>query len=41
MGNVAIRAEEKLYWDPEKLQFKNNDAANALLNPPYRPGWTL
>jgi len=41
MGNVAIRTQEKLYWDAEKLRFKNSDAANRLLNPPYREGWTL
>jgi predicted dehydrogenase len=41
MGNVAIRTEEKLLWDAEKLQFSNSDAANALLSPPYREGWTL
>ncbi|MHB0959794.1 MAG: Gfo/Idh/MocA family protein [Pirellulaceae bacterium] len=41
MGNIAIRTEEKLYWDPEQLRFKNSDAANALLEPPYRAGWTL
>jgi len=41
MGNVAIRTQEKLYWDAEKLQFKNSQAANQLLNPPYREGWTL
>ena len=41
MGNIAIRTEEKLYWDAEKLEFKNSAAANQLLNPPYREGWTL
>jgi predicted dehydrogenase len=41
MGNIAIRTQEKLYWDPDALKFKNSDAANALLNPPYRTGWTL
>jgi predicted dehydrogenase len=41
MGNIAIRTQEKLYWDAEKLQFKNSDAANQLLNPPYRQGWEL
>ena len=41
MGNVALRTQEKLYWDAEKLQFTNSDAANALMNPPYREGWTL
>ena len=41
MGNVAIRTQEKLSWDAEKLQFKNSGAANQLLNPPYRKGWSL
>jgi len=41
MGNIAIRTQEKLYWDAEKLQFTNSEAANQLLNPPYREGWTL
>ena len=41
MGNIAIRTQEKLYWDAEKLQFTNSEAANALMNPPYREGWTL
>jgi predicted dehydrogenase len=41
MGNIAIRAEEKLYWDAQQLKFKNSDAGNALLNPPYRDGWKL
>lgn len=41
MGNVAIRTQEKLYWDAERLQFKNSDLANQLMNPPYRAGWTL
>jgi len=41
MGNIAIRTGEKLYWDADKLQFKNSKAANELLNPPYREGWSL
>ncbi|MHB8970615.1 MAG: Gfo/Idh/MocA family protein [Pirellulaceae bacterium] len=41
MANIAVRTEEKLYWDAENLRFKNSDAANALLQPPYREGWTL
>jgi hypothetical protein len=41
MGNIAIRTQEKLYWDAEKLQFANSDAANELLHPPYREGWAL
>ncbi len=41
MGNIAIRTQEKLYWDAQTLTFKNSDAANALLQPAYREGWTL
>jgi predicted dehydrogenase len=41
MGNIAIRTQQKLFWDAEKLQFTNSDAANQLLNPPYRAGWSL
>jgi hypothetical protein len=41
MGNIAIRTQEKLYWDADKLQFANSAAANELLNPPYREGWAL
>jgi len=41
LGNIAIRIKEKLFWDGENLRFTNSEAANRLINPPYRPGWTL
>jgi predicted dehydrogenase len=41
MGNIAIRTQQKLLWDAEKLRFTNSEAANQLLNPPYREGWSL
>ena len=41
LGNIAIRTKEKLYWDAANLRFTNCDAANALINPPYRTGWKL
>ncbi len=41
LGNIAIRAKEKLYWDAENLRFTNSDVANALIQPPYRSGWSL
>jgi len=41
LGNIAIRTQEKLHWDGENMRFTNSEAANALLNPPYRAGWTL
>jgi predicted dehydrogenase len=41
LGNIAIRTKEKLLWDGENLRFTNSEAANQLINPPYREGWTL
>ncbi|MHB1035847.1 MAG: Gfo/Idh/MocA family protein [Pirellulales bacterium] len=41
MGNIAIRTKEKLLWDGENFRFTNSEAANRLLNPPYRSGWSL
>ena len=35
--HIAMRANRKLYWDPAKERFKNDDAANALLSRPKRP----
>lgn len=41
LGNIAIRVKEKLLWDGENLRFTNSEAANKLINPPYRSGWSL
>jgi predicted dehydrogenase len=41
LGNIAIRTKEKLLWDGENLRFTNSEAANKLVNPPYRAGWSL
>jgi predicted dehydrogenase len=41
MGNIAIRTQEKLYWDAEKFQFTNSDSANQLLHPAWRAGWRV
>jgi predicted dehydrogenase len=41
LGNIAIRTQERLLWDAENLRFTNSDAANRLINPPYRTGWSL
>jgi predicted dehydrogenase len=41
LGNIAIRTKEKLYWDGPNLRFTNSEAANQLINPPYRAGWSL
>ena len=41
LGNIAIRTKEKLHWDGPNLRFTNSEAANRLINPPYRAGWTV
>ena len=41
LGNIALRTPGKLYWDAVNLKFTNSAAANALINPPYRCGWSL
>ena len=35
--HMAMKAKRKLYWDPLKERFKNDDEANALLSRPQRP----
>jgi predicted dehydrogenase len=34
--HIAMRANRKLYWDPAKERFKNDDQANTLLSRPQR-----
>lgn len=41
LGNIAIRTKEKLLWDGPNLRFTNSEAANQLINPPYRSGWSI
>ena len=42
VGAIAIRFPgETLKWDAKAMRFTNHDAANALVNPAYRNGWTL
>jgi predicted dehydrogenase len=36
LHHVAMRAKRKLYWDPVRERFKNDDEANALLSRPHR-----
>jgi len=39
MGNVAIRTQETLRWDAEKMAFEGSKAANALVNQSGRKNW--
>jgi hypothetical protein len=42
MGNLATRfPNQKLLWDGTAMKVTNVTEANALVNPPYRKGWSL
>ena len=41
LGNVAMQAGKKLYWDPQNMQITNMPAANQFLRRTYRAGWEL
>ena len=36
-GRTGIRLE----WDAKAMKFTNDEAANKLVDPPYRTGWKL
>jgi predicted dehydrogenase len=41
LGNIAVRAQKKLLWDGNKMEFTNDKAATQMLRREYRKGWTL
>lgn len=41
LGNIAIRTGKKIQWDSPSMTVTNVPEANALVNPPYREGWSL
>ena len=42
LGMIAIqRSGVRLEWDDKAMKFTNDDAANKLVNPPYRAGWKI
>lgn len=41
MGILAVRLGRTLHFDPDKLQFINDEAANRLISQPMRAPWTL
>ena len=42
LGAIAIYFPgQTLQWDDAKMRFTSNDAANAMVDPPYREGWKL
>jgi predicted dehydrogenase len=41
LGNVAKRIDGPIEWNSADLKVTNSEAANRLVNPPYREGWAL
>lgn len=42
LGNVAIFSKERpLEWDAKAMRIANDEAANHLLKPTFRDGWTV
>jgi predicted dehydrogenase len=42
LGNISIRClGTKLEWDTKAMKFANSPEATAMVNPPYRTGWSL
>ena len=38
---MAVRTGKYLVWDAENARVTNDAAANELVAPPYRAGWSL
>jgi hypothetical protein len=41
LGNLAVRAGQKLTWDRANLKVTNSEAAQKLVSPERRKGWEL
>ncbi len=41
LGKIALQLGRKLYFDPQKQIFKNDEAANRLINQPARSPWVV
>jgi predicted dehydrogenase len=41
LHHIAMKLKRKLYWDPVKERFKNDDEANAMLSRPQRSPYTI
>jgi predicted dehydrogenase len=39
--HIAMKTKRRLYWDPVKEQFKNDDQANSMLSRPQRSPYIL
>ena len=41
LGNVALRAGKKIYWDSVNLKARNVPEADRLIREPVRKGWEI
>lgn len=41
LHHIAMKTRRKLYWDPVRERFRNDDEANALLSRPQRPPYVI
>lgn len=41
LGNIASRVDRPLEFDPVAMKIVNDPEADALVQPPYREGWSL
>ena len=41
LGALALRTGRLIEWDSEAMKVTNSDAADSLIDPPYRAGWSL
>jgi len=41
LGALALRTGRVLEWDAKAMKVTNSEKADALVDPPYRPGWSL
>lgn len=41
LHHIAMKTDRHLHWDPEREQFKGDDAANAMLSRPQRSPYTF
>jgi GFO/IDH/MocA oxidoreductase family protein len=39
--HIAMKLKRKLYWDPQRERFRNDDEANSRLSRPQRPPYAL
>ena len=40
-NNIAMKTKRRLYWDPIKEHFKNDDEANSMLSRPQRAPYMM